>query len=138
MARRLYICEFFYVEAENCLFPAVADYTVEYSVRAERNRNNKAAGAKCVVLADMDATQHTAAVTDPRIVHVPLEKIAGAIADDADTIADIPAAARTAVRTRLEALGISLADVQLSWTVQRFLREMRDRIHALQAQEPAP
>jgi hypothetical protein len=136
MAIRLYVAEFFYDPLQNCNFPATRDYAPEYHVLAERNRNNRNPGSKCILLANMTDAQHTAAVADARITHLPLERVVGQIADDADTVGDIPAVARNAVRNRLEALGIDLSDVQLSWTIQRFLREMRDRIHALQAQEP--
>jgi len=137
MPRRLYICEFVYDPIGNDCSPAIKDYATEWTVRAERNRRNWLPGAKCIVSAEMTAATHSAAIADPRIVHVPLERIVGRIADDNDTIADLTATQRNAIRNRLEALGIDLSDVQGNWTIARFLREMRERIHALAAQEPA-
>jgi hypothetical protein len=138
MPRRLYLCEFVYNAEENDCSPAIKDYAAEWTVLAERNRRNDLPGAKCIVAAEVTLASHAAAIADPRIVHLPLERIVGRLADDGDTIADLTAVQRNAIRSRLEALGIDLSDVQGSWTVQRFVREMRERIHALAAKEPAP
>jgi hypothetical protein len=135
MAKRLYICQTVYDEATNTSYPAIQDYTDTYSVLAERNRNWRTVGAGVLVVAEVTLAQHSNAVADARIVHLPLERIIGRLADDGDTIADLTATQRNAIRTRLEALGVDLSDVQGSWTILRFLREMRQRIHALQAQE---
>jgi hypothetical protein len=135
MARRLYICQIVYDENTNTNSPVISEYTDTYYVVAERNRNWRKLEAKVIVVADMTIEQHAVAVADPRIVHLPLERIVGRLAADNDTIADLTATQRNAIRTRLEALGIDLSDVQGNWTILRFLREMRDRIHALQAQD---
>jgi hypothetical protein len=135
VARRLYIAEFVYNPDENDASPAIKDYASEWTVLIERNRRNERPGAKCICSGEVTLAQHAAAIADPRIVHIPLERIVGRMADLTDTIGDLTATQRNAIRTRLEALGIDLSDVQASWTILRFLRTVRDRIHALAEQE---